>query len=244
MAVVPEAVEYHLPHTITLPLFMAWIVWGILIVLSIIAVRKAAIVPNIVQSAFESVFSFVFGLADDIIGPQAKRYYPLFACLFVFILASNLIGLIPGFTSPTSDPNLTFGLAIMVFLYYNIEGVRKNGWKYLKHFVGPPLPWYLFPVSFLLIIIEIVTFFVKPFSMGLRLFCNIFSKELFLAILAMLLLQFMNSSEIIQKILTIVPFVLRPFILLLGVIVGIIQAFVFLVLSISYIAGAISTSEH
>jgi F-type H+-transporting ATPase subunit a len=193
VAGVREAVEYHLPHSIPLTLAMSWVVWIIVIVVSVVVARKATVVPKVVQGAFESIFSFVFSLADDIIGHEAHRYYPLFACLFVFILVANLIGLIPGFTSPTSDPNLTFGLAFLVFLYYNVEGVRKNGWKYLKHFCGPPLPWYLFPVTIIMVLIEVVTFFVKPFSMGLRLFCNIFSKELFLAILAGLILMFMNS---------------------------------------------------
>jgi F-type H+-transporting ATPase subunit a len=89
-----------------------------------------------------------------------------------------------------------------------------------------------------------MTFFVKPFSLGLRLFCNIFSKELFLAILALLLLQFLHGPTAMDKIFTMAPLVLRPIIVLLGVVIGFIQALVFLVLTISYIAGARSAAEH
>lgn len=242
-AIVAEAVEYDIPNIPT-TLFMSWIVWIIIGVISFSVARRAKLAPNPIQGVFEAAFSFVKGVADDAIGPEAYRYYPLCFGLFIYILVSNMIGLIPGFVSPTSDPNTTFGLAILVFLYYNFEGIKHNGLRYFKQFLGPPLPWYFFPISFLLIITEIMTFFVKPFSLGLRLFCNIFSKELFLAILAVLLLQFLEGPTALDKLFTVAPLVLRPVIVLLGVVIGFIQALVFFILTISYIAGARSAAEH
>ena len=242
-AMVPESVVYNIPHIPT-SLFFSWVVWGGIIIISIIVASGRKEVPGKIQAVFEMLFEYICGLADEIIGPKAHQFYPLFIGLFFFLLIANLIGLVPGLYSPTADPMLTFGLAILVFLYFNYCGLRENGLAYFRQFVGPRLPWYMLPVSLLLSLTEIISFFIRPFSLGLRLFCNIFSKELFLAILAMLVLSFMTSQNMAEKGLTVAPLVLRPVILLLGIIIGFIQALVFVVLSMSYIAGAIHMQEH
>jgi F-type H+-transporting ATPase subunit a len=238
----------HMPHELTL-LYFSWIVWAIIIIGSIAVARSAlrkakAGKPGGMQAVLEMAIDYVCTMADEIIGPEAGKYYPLFIGLFIFILVGNLIGFIPGLVSPTSDPNLTFGLAIMVFLYFIVLGFKYNGIGYLKQFSGPKLAWYMFPVSILLTVTEIISFFTRPLSLGLRLFCNIFSKELFLSILALLMLHFFQSSLTLDKCLTIMPLVLRPFIMLLGLIIAFIQALVFMVLSMSYIAGAVHMEEH
>jgi F-type H+-transporting ATPase subunit a len=242
-AMVPESVVYNIPHIPT-SLFFSWVVWGGIIIISIIVASGRKKVPGKIQAVFEMLFEYICGLADEIIGPKAHQFYPLFIGLFFFLLIANLIGLVPGLYSPTADPMLTFGLAILVFLYFNYCGLRENGLAYFRQFVGPRLPWYMLPVSLLLSLTEIISFFIRPFSLGLRLFCNIFSKELFLAILAMLVLSFMTSQNMAEKGLMVAPLVLRPVILLLGIIIGFIQALVFVVLSMSYIAGAIHMQEH
>jgi F-type H+-transporting ATPase subunit a len=242
-SMVPESIEYHFPHLPT-SLFFSWLVWIGIIIISVIVVRTKKDVPGKMQAVFEMLFEYICGLADEIIGPTAARYYPLCIGLFFFLLIANLIGLVPGLYSPTADPMLTFGLAITVFIYFNYCGLRENGLAYFRQFAGPRLPWYLLPVSLLLSLTEVISFFIRPFSLGLRLFCNIFSKELFLAILAMLLLSFLASHNITERGLTIAPLLLRPVILLLGIIIGFIQALVFVVLSMSYIAGAVQMQEH
>ncbi len=224
--------------------FFALVVWLIIGVTSFVVARRAKLVPGTLQTAFESIFQFVFDLADDMIGPRAPKYYPLFLGLFIFIFVSNLIGLIPGLISPTSNPTMPFGFALMIFVYYIFIGIKEHGIKYFKQFLGPDLPLYMLPIRLLLIVVEFISYFVKPLSLGLRLFCNIFSKELFLAVLALLVIQFMTSDALIDNIFTVIPLVLRPIILLLGLILGLIQAFVFTVLSISYIAGALHGEEH
>jgi len=241
----------HMPHELTL-LYFSWIVWAIIIIGSIVvaagAMRRAKVDassrPGGLQSVLEIFFEYICGVADDLIGPEAKKFYPLFIGLFIFILIGNLIGFIPGLVSPTSDPNLTFGLALMVFLYFVFLGFKYNGIGYLKQFKGPKLAWFMLPVSILLSITEIISFFTRPLSLGLRLFCNIFSKELFLGILAWLMLHFFMSSLPSDKIFSIMPLVLRPVIMLLGLIIAFIQALVFMVLSMSYIAGAVHMEEH
>ncbi len=238
----------HLPPDLTL-LYFAWIVWAIIIIGSVVvaarAMRRTAVdKPGGLQSVLEMFIEYICGVADELIGPEAKKYYPLFIGLFIFILVGNLIGFIPGLVSPTSDPNLTFGLAAMVFLYFVFLGFKYNGIGYLRQFKGPALAWFMFPVSVLLSITEVISFFTRPLSLGLRLFCNIFSKELFLGILAWLMLHFFMSSLPSDKIFSIMPLVLRPVIMLLGLIIAFIQALVFMVLSMSYIAGAVRMEEH
>jgi F-type H+-transporting ATPase subunit a len=238
-----ESIRWHFGGLSTTLVF-AWIVWAFIIVVSIAVARRMKLVPGKLQAVFEMGIEYICGFADDFIGPEACRFYPLFIGLFFFILVGNLIGFIPGLTSPTSDPNLTFGLAIMVFIYFTVIGFRYNGIGYLRQFLGPKLPWYMFPISLLIIITEIVSFFSRPFSLGLRLFANIFSKELFLCILAWLFLHFIMSPVPMDKAFSIMPLVLRPFIMLIGLIVAFIQALVFTALSMSYIAGAVRMQEH
>ena len=244
-----DAVKWHFPPIPHLPndptlLYFSWIVWAILMIASIAVAMRAKIIPGSLQAIFEMLIEYICGMADEFIGSEARKFYPLFLGLFFFILTSNLIGFIPGLVSPTSDPNLTFGLAIMVFVYFIAIGFKYNGLGYLRQFKGPTLPWYMFPVSILLSITEIISFFTRPFSLGLRLFANIFSKELFLGILAWLVLDLLHNPMRIDTFIAIVPFVLRPVILLLGLIIAFIQALVFMVLSMSYIAGAVRMEEH
>ncbi len=242
MSVVPESIEYHIGN-LDPALLMSWLVWLIIGAGSFIVLKTMRHVPSPLQSLFEVVFEKVTSLADDAIGPDAARYYPLFTGIFLYIIVSNVIGLIPGFISPTSSLNVTVALALVVFLYINWLGFSKHGLGYFRHFMGPPLPWYMFPVTILMFVIEVIGHFAKPFSLALRLFCNIFAKEMLLGILAFLVIQFMFGQDNMVKIMTFAPLFLRPVILLLGLLVGFIQALIFLVLSISYVAGAIQT-EH
>jgi F-type H+-transporting ATPase subunit a len=243
MESVPESVKIHLGHIPESMLF-AWAIWAFILVVSLIVIKKKSLVPTGIQTVYEMALQYVTGLADELIGPEAYKYYPLFIGLFIFILVSNLVGLVPGLKSPTSDLNLTFALAIMVFVYFIFLGFKYNGAHYLKQFLGPKLPWYLFPISLLLMLTEIISFFTRPLSLGLRLFCNIFSKELFLTVLASLTLTFFFSHSLKDNLFTVMPLLLRPFILILGLIIGFIQALVFMVLSMSYIAGAVRMEEH
>jgi F-type H+-transporting ATPase subunit a len=221
--------------------FMSAVAWSVVAALSIAVALKPKLVPSRLQIVMEGLLGYVCGLADEIVGPKAPRYYPLFIGLFFFILVSNIMGLIPVLKSPTSDPALTFGLAVMVFLYFNAVGIKEQGWGYFKQFAGPKMPLGLLPVKLLIVFVEIVSLFLRPFSLGLRLYCNIFSKELFLAILTVLIYQFFVMEH---SPLGVVPLVLRLFIPFLGLIVAFIQALVFMILTMTYIAGAVQTQEH
>lgn len=222
-------------------LIMTWLAFIILLVLSIIATAKLKKAPGMLQNIFETVFEFVFDLVDSIMGSEGKRFYPLFLGIFLFIFVSNTLGLIPGLVSPTASLNTTIALALVVFFYYHIIGVQKFGLiKYIKHFTGD-VPVWLKPFMF---IIEIVSHLSRPVSLSFRLFGNMTAKEILLMVLPMLLVLFFPSSLVVQKVLTIVPVLLLPFIYLLGCLVVLIQAFVFMMLSIFYINGALADHGH
>lgn len=245
MSFIPEAVEYHIKGMPT-PILMSLATWGVIGSISIAAARNLNRAPKGVQNLTEFLLETVYSTADKIIGSHSEKYYPLLAGIFFYIFFGNLIGLIPGFSSPTASLNTTAALAIVIFIYYNAQGIREKGvLAYFKHFMGPPLPVYLAPINVLIFFIEIIGHFARPLSLAVRLFGNIFAKEVLLAILALLIVVFMGLPDAtLRYSLTAAPLLLRPLIILLGVLVSMIQAFVFLILSAIYVAGAVQQEEH
>jgi F-type H+-transporting ATPase subunit a len=193
------------------------------------------------RNLFELIITFLVSLAEDIIGHKAKKYVPLLATCFIFILFMNLLGLIPGFVPPTDKMNITVGLAVVIFLsthYYGVKesgiayfkiflsthyyGVKESGIAYFKHFLGPV--WWMAPI---MLPIEIVSHLARPMSLSLRLFGNITGDHLVVGIF-----------------LGLVPFVIPSIFYGLGVFVSFMQAFIFTVLSMIYIAGAVAHEEE
>ena len=184
--------------------------------------RLSADRPGIVQQAVELAVSGITKFMGDIIGPGARRFFPLIGTLFFYILACNLLGLIPGFMSPTSNINVTAGCGIIVFIYYNYQGFKAHGfWKYLGHFAGPSLV-----IAPLLFVIEIISHLARPFSLSVRLFGNIFAEEL-----------------IITRLNEIFPFLMTIPVMALAIFASTIQAFIFIVLTMVYIGGAVEHSH-
>ena len=192
---------------------------------AISADAEAALVPDESLSArnfFELVIEMIGGLAENVIGHGSAKYLPLLGSFFVYILVCNFIGLVPGFTPPTSNFNITFALGAVSFLAFNYYGFKVQGIGYVKHFAGPI--WWL---AVLMIPLELIGAFVRPFSLGLRLFGNLFGDHLVL--------------EIFTKLTKVgVPVVFY----MLGTLVTVIQAFVFTLLSMIYIALAASHHEE
>ena len=168
----------------------------------------------------------VFNLSADVMGEEdAKRYLPLTGTLAIFIFLCNIQGLIPGMLPPTDTLKTNLGLALLVFLVYNISGLFRNGFSYLAHFLGPKIggfPW-LFP---LFLPIEIVSHLARPVSLSLRLTGNIVADHKVVGVVAMMI-----------PLLVPLPF------LLLGTVVSIVQTLVFTLLSIIYIGLAIEHAE-
>ncbi len=238
MSAIPESIEYHLPFDASILMSLGSVV--VIALVSWAATRRMSAVPRGWQGLMEWILGIVFQFADDMVGPTAPRYYPLFAMLFFFILVSNLMGLVPGLFSSTSRLSTTVGLALVVFFSTHYFGIKERGvWGYVRHWFGP-VPVWLKPF---MLIIELISELARPLSLSFRLFGNILAKELLLGVLALLVLIFLPSGNLIQEALTLVPAVLRPLIILLGILVSIIQAFVFMILAMVYIGGAVQAHE-
>ncbi len=202
---------------------MCLIVMVFLIVFLGLAARRLSLVPSKRQTALEYLIEAFEGLLVDIIGEPGKKYLPMIATVGIFIFCCNLLGLVPGFMSPTSKLNVTLGCALTVFVYYHWQGIRAQGpLKYLKHFAGPiPL---LAPLMFP---IELISHFSRPLSLSIRLFGNIFAEDLLIVVIA-----------------SILPFVLPLPFMAVAIFTGIIQAFVFTLLACIYISGAVANEEE
>jgi len=180
------------------------------------------------QHVTEIFVSTIQNLVDEIIGHRGRRYQALIGTLALFILFGNLIGLLPFFGSPTASPNTTLALSISVFLYYHWQGVRVQGLlRYLRHFAGPELPILLLPLNVLFFFIEILSHCSRVLSLAIRLFGNIFGEDVVLVILFSLLPYF-------------VPIPMMG----LAIFTSVLQTFVFIMLTMMYLAGAVATEDH
>jgi F-type H+-transporting ATPase subunit a len=182
--------------------------------------------PGKLQIMLEDLVSFLVGVLEGNIGPKGRQFLPLLGTLFVFILIGNLMGQIPGLGSPTSNINVTLACALTLWLYYHWQGIRANGIvNYVKHFaVMPGVPIALAPMIF---VIEVISHLSRVLSLTLRLFGNIFGEHLVVLILA-----------------SLVPFILPLPIQFLGLIVGPLQAFIFLMLGAIYLTAATHVDDH
>jgi F-type H+-transporting ATPase subunit a len=228
-----------------------WLVMIVLTALAFVASRNVQLVPRGVQNFMEVVLEQILQLIDDVMGPEGRRYLPLIATLGLFILTANLESLIPGFAGPTANLNTTAACAIVVFFAYHYIGIRKQGaLTYLKHFMGPvPLP--LKPLMF---VIEIISHLARPLSLTLRLFGNMVGGHILLAIIFFLmglqgLIGWALSGSIPGAIvgglggLVMIVFTVG-FLYPLKILVSLLQAFIFIMLTMLYISGAIEEAEH
>jgi F-type H+-transporting ATPase subunit a len=202
-------------------------VGAFLILMGILYKRKISLVENVIipdrgitlRNIFEAYGQFTYDQCKAIIGEQhAAKYFSVVAFLFIFILISNILGLIPGFLPPTEFLNATLALGVFSFVAYNIIGMKENGViKYLKHFAGPL--WYM---AILVFPIEIISNIVRPISLALRLRGNLFGDHL-----------------VLHEFTKLAPAVVPMAALALGLLVCFIQAYVFTVLSMVYISLAL-----
>jgi F-type H+-transporting ATPase subunit a len=228
-----------------------WLVMIILAGLAFAASRNVRLVPTGLQNFFEVVLEQFQQLIDDVIGPQGRPYLPLIATLGLFILGANLLSLVPGMNGPTTNLNTTAALALIVFFSYHYIGVRKQGaLTYLKHFTGP-VPLVLKPLMF---VIEIISHLARPLSLTLRLFGNLVGGHILLAIIFFLmglqgLIGWALSGSALGAVvggiggLVMIVFTVG-FLYPLKILVSFLQAFIFVMLTMLYISGAIEEAEH
>jgi len=206
----------HIPPHVT----YTWMIILILAGLGLLASRSISLVPKGAQNVFELIIGGLEDFMVEITGEEGRAFFPFIASFFLFIMFCNLIGLLPGFLSPTSNINTTLSLALCTFVYTHYLGIKYHGAKYIKHFLGPipALAPLFFPI-------EIIGHFARVLSLTLRLFGNIMGEDLVLAILLFLAGQFLAPLPM----------------MFLAVFTSVVQAFVFTLLSMMYFAGSM---EH
>ncbi len=203
------------PHVV-----YAWVVMALLIGLGALAAKGISMVPTKAQNVSELIVSGMEEFMVDITGEEGRWLFPLAGTVFLYVFIGNLIGLVPGFFPPTANLNTTASIALVVFTFTHIIGIKYHGAAYIKHFMGPV--WWMSPLIFL---IEVIGHFARILSLSFRLFGNMMGHEIVLAILFGLAGAFFAPLPIMA----------------LGIFVAFVQAFVFFLLSVIYFTGAM---EH
>lgn len=220
----PLNIFSFLPHEVQLKymhVLMTFLVVLLVIFLGSYASKQRSEIPGKGQNLFEMLSSAVYKMGIDIMGEEGKSYIPLIFGIGIYVLFSNLLGIIPGFSSPTANLNSTVAPAIIVFFTYHFIGVKKHGSHYVKHFMGP-VAW----LAPLMIIIEIIGHLSRPLSLSMRLFGNIFGEDLVIMILFIL-----------------VPFLVPLPMYFMAIFTSTLQAYVFMMLSMIYISGALEEAH-
>jgi len=201
---------------------MQLLVAFIMIVLFLILRSRLSVTkPGKLQHTFELVHGFVTEQAEDQVGHDGHHHIVLFETLFIFLLLANLIGIVPGFMSPTQAVYVPAGCALLAFLYYNFVGLAKHPGTYLKHFLGP------IPVMApLMIPIEIISHLARPLSLTIRLFANMYAGE-----------------QVTLVFLSLTYFIAPVLFMGLHVFVSLLQAYIFMLLTMMYVGGAVA-EEH
>jgi F-type H+-transporting ATPase subunit a len=204
---------------VTMQLLVALI---IVVLFAILRPRLSADKPGKLQHTFELVYQFLHGQTEEQVGHHGHKYMPFFGTIFLFVLFSNLIGVVPGFESPTMIPSVPAGCAAAAFIYYNVVGIQALGvGKYLAHFAGPmPL------LAPLMVPIEIVSHLARPLSLTIRLFANMYAGE-----------------QVTMVFLGLTYFLIPAAFMGLHVFVSLLQAYIFTLLTMMYVAGA-TADEH
>lgn len=209
----------HFAHTYPHVIY-SWVVMAILIVFGSLAAKGVQMIPTKGQNFFEIVISGMEEFMVDTAGEESRWIFPIVGTIFLYIATCNLVGLIPGFFPPTANLNTTISCALTVVVFTHYIGVKYHGAKYVKHFMGPI--WWMAPLIF---VIEIIGHLARILSLSFRLFGNMMGHEIVLTILFLLAGLFLAPLPI----------------MVLGIFVAFVQAFVFFLLSIIYFSGAM---EH
>jgi F-type H+-transporting ATPase subunit a len=213
----------HVPDHVV---FSALICLIVLVLGLLVRSRLSIDNPGSLQIILEDVVSFFVSVLETNMGHKGRQFLALPGALFVFIWMGNMMGQIPGLGAPTSNVNVPFACALTLWLYYHYQGIRAQGaLSYLKHFaVMPGVPLAMSPIIFT---IEVISHLSRVLSLTLRLFGNVFGEHLVVLIIG-----------------SIVPFIAPLPIQFLGLVVGTLQAFIFLTLGAIYLTAAVAVDEH
>ena len=197
-------------------ILMTWLAMLIVIAFTGLAVRKLSAVPSGAQNILEIIIEWLDGQARNMMGSRSKNYMPLITALFIFLLTSNLLGLIPFLESPTNDLNTTFALALLVVAIVHISGIFYKRSHYIAHFFQPFAPF---------VIINLIEEFAKPVTLAFRLFGNILAGEILIIVLLHLVPIWMPIPSVIW--------------LAFSIFISTVHAVIFSMLSMAYIGNAV-----
>jgi len=215
---VPHVVFAIGPVEVTSTVVTTWLVMAFLVVISYLIGRSLKVRPGVFQNILEWIVEAIDNLLKDMIGPGSRLLLPFVGTLAIFIAAANLTGLLPGLKAPTTDINTPLALALIVFFSVHYYGIRQRGLiGHLKHYVEP---------IFLMLPIEIASEVARTLSLTFRLFGNMMGEEIVVSILFLVL-----------------PLIVPVPMMIFGIFTGFIQAYVFTILTITYLAGAVKAKE-
>ena len=211
------------PHIVWTLILMVICIVGILLLRGRLSLDR----PSKGQQLLEVVVEQIRGLLDQVIGPYGRRYVPVIGTFAIFILIGNLMAQIPGLGAPTESINVTGALGLTSFLYFIGSGFRQQGIRYLKHFTGGLTGAMLIAIGWLIFVVEILSNSVRPVTLSLRLFVNMYADE-----------------QIGHAFLGLVAPLVPIFTIVLGVFVSFIQTFIFIMLSMVYLSETVPHEEH
>lgn len=245
----PSVEDFYLPHIvdpwITKFTIFIWVSVALIILFFLIAYRNPQLVPTKSQWLAESAYGFVReGVAKDIIGPEGVRFAPYLTALFLFVMVNNLWGIVPGVQMST-NAHIAFPalLAIITYALFNWVGIRRFGFtRYVKNQLMPPgVPWWLLP---LLIPMEFFsTFIMRPVTLALRLFANMFAGHIILLVFTLGGFMLFASDNFFIKMISPVSWAMAIVMTIFEVLVALLQAYVFALLTAVYVQGALA-EEH
>lgn len=211
------------------------VAWGFMF----FGLRQASLVPGRWQGAVESIHEMVQGIVHENIGPKGRPFLPFVFSLFMFILAANLIGLLPYTFTVTSHIAVTFAFAAMVFMICVIVGFARHGMHFFSLFVPPQTPIVLLPI---IIFIELISFLSRPLTLSIRLFANMTAGHILLKVFAGFVIS-LGMAGAGYAAIGILPFVMNVALYGLELLVAVVQAYVFALLTCSYLNDSINLSH-
>jgi F-type H+-transporting ATPase subunit a len=205
----------------------------------ILTVKPNRLVPTRGQSMAEMSYEFVANMIHSASGSDGLKFFPFIFTLFMFVLVSNFMGLLPFAFTVTSQIAVTFALAAFIILMVIVTGFLKHGFGFLKLFV-PAVPWYL---VWLLVLIEVISFFIRPISLSVRLFANMLAGHTMLQVFAGFIIAMAGAGGVLAA-LSFGPMLLIVAIMLLELLVAFLQAYVFAILTCIYLNEALHLHDH
>ena len=220
----PAPGELIIPaHVVWVIILMIIVTVGVLLLRGKLSVDK----PSKGQQLLEVVVEQIRALLDQVVGPYGRRYLPVVGSFAIFILIGNLMGLVPELGAPTENINVAGALGLTSFVYYISMGFRQQGLGYLKHFTAGLTGVMLYTLGILIFVVEIISNSVRPVTLSLRLFINMFA-----------------DHQIAGVFLDLVPWLVPIFTIVLGVFVSFVQTFIFITLSMVYLSETVPHEEH